>query len=771
MEQKIPVHEQQEWMRVTLSSVGDAVITTDEQGNVTFLNKTAQSLTGWTQAEAEGKPLAEIFHIVYEGTREPAENPAARALREGVVVGLANHTLLIAKDGTERPLDDSAAPILNDKGDVVGVVLVFRDISERRKVELDLQKATNLLKDIVLTQREPFLVLDDTLRVVTANPAFCRVFRVEKDETESRLIWELGDRQWNIPRLRELLTELVAQSDHTFYDYEVEHDFPAIGRKVMLLNARRFPSEATTPELILLAIEDITERKQASAALRDSELRYRRLFESANDGILILDAETGKIRDSNPFMAELLGYEKNELQGKELWQIGLFADKQASQAAFRQLQDQGYIRYGNLPLETKTGTKVEVEFVSSVYQVDSQPVIQCNVRDTTARSQLERVTLRAEALADINRRQDEFLAMLSHELRNPLAPIMNALQLFNLRPGNEDPIQQQSRAIIERQIGKLKTLVDGLLEASRISAGKIKLNEESVDMRGTVEAAVETTRPLIDRHQHELTLSLPPEPVWLHADATRIEQVIVNLLTNAAKYTEDGGRISVALNREGDRAVLRVRDTGVGIAPDVVPHVFELFTQAERSLDRSQGGLGIGLALVQKLVEMHRGTVEAHSVLKQGSEFIVRLPLLEHPVLPVRPIPAELQRSGKCCRVLVVDDNQDQADSVATLVNLSGHEVRVAYSGKRALEMVEEFRPDIVFSDIGMPEMDGYQLARKMRLQPSLSGVVLVAMTGYGQDSDRQRSNEAGFDHHLVKPFEQKHIQEVLAPAENKFRD
>ena len=406
----------------------------------------------------------------------------------------------------------------------------------------------------------------------------------------------------------------------------------------MLLNARRFPPESNDPELILLAIEDVTDRRRAEAAMKHSEVRYRRLFQMAKDGILILDAGTGKVIDANPFMTTLLGYSHDEFLGKELWEIGLFRHIEESQAAYRELQEKGYVRYENLPLESRSGQKVEVEFVSNVYAENNHQVVQCNIRDITERRRLQRLTQeQAAALADLDRRKDEFLAMLSHELRNPLAPILNAALLLRLHSnrnrlqGIENPILQQSASIIERQVGQLARIVDELLEVSRITTGRIQLHQEPIALGVVVENAVATVRSLFDQRKHELTVSLPAKAIWLHADAARLEQVVVNLLTNAAKYTDLGGQVWLTVQQEGEEAVLRVRDTGVGIAPEILPRIFDLFTQAERSLDRSQGGLGIGLALVQRLVEMHGGTVAASSVLGQGSEFVVRLPVVSPP--------------------------------------------------------------------------------------------------------------------------------------------
>ncbi len=378
----------------------------------------------------------------------------------------------------------------------------------------------------------------------------------------------------------------------------------------------------------------------------------------------------------------------------------------------------------------------------------------------------------AAALADLHRRKDEFLAMLSHELRNPLAAISNAVYLLRLET-NDEILHQEARTIIERQVGQLKHLVDDLLEISRISTGKIRLRQERLTLSGIVEHAVETAQPLLKRRRHELTLSLPPRPIWLYADPARLEQVVVNLLNNAAKYTEEGGRIWLSVENSPrdphdddtvpNTAIVRVRDTGVGIAPDLLPHIFDLFTQAERSLDRSQGGLGIGLSLVQRLVELHGGTVSVSSALGQGSEFVVRLPVIQPPE-PQLPTRAEInQPVGQALRVLVVDDNVDATESLAMLLRHSGYDVRTAYEGPTALEAVLVYRPDAVLLDIGLPGLDGYEVAMLIRQQPLGNDIVLIAMTGYGQESDRRRSHDSGFNHHLVKPTDFAKVQQVLA--------
>ena len=372
-----------------------------------------------------------------------------------------------------------------------------------------------------------------------------------------------------------------------------------------------------------------------------------------------------------------------------------------------------------------------------------------------------------QALREADRRKDEFLATLAHELRNPLAPIRNALQILKM-PRVDAATAERSRDMMERQVHHLVRLVDDLLDVSRVMRGKIELRRERVELATVVARAVETVQPLVDAQGHQLSVRLPPESLPLDADPVRLAQVVGNLLTNAAKYTEPDGRIWLTAERDGDVAVLRVRDTGIGIAPDMLPRIFELFVQVDHASTKAQGGLGIGLTLVKNLVEMHGGTVEARSDgLGKGSEFVVRLPLAAQELDQDRG-----RRGGRAGhqppppsghRLLVVDDNQDAADSLAMLLRLQGHEVRVAYSGLAALEMTKTYTPDVVFLDIGMPGMDGYEVARRLRQQPGLEKVVLAALTGWGQQEDRRRTAEAGFDHHLVKPPEPDAVEGILA--------
>ena len=371
-----------------------------------------------------------------------------------------------------------------------------------------------------------------------------------------------------------------------------------------------------------------------------------------------------------------------------------------------------------------------------------------------------------EALREADRRKDEFLATLAHELRNPLAPIANSIQILKMSRVDGATVEKTT-ATMERQLDHLVRLVDDLLDVSRVMRGKIDLRRESVELASVVARAVETAEPLIDIRGHRLELALPSESLLVDADPMRLSQVVGNLLTNAAKYTEPGGHITVSAERQDGQAVLRVSDDGIGMAPDVLPHVFDLFVQVGQATTRSQGGLGIGLTLVKNLVDLHGGAVEASSGgLGKGSEFVVRLPLATadaaEPSPDARPArAAEPPSSGR--RVLVVDDNQDSSETLALLLRLQGHEVEVANDGPAALAKAAAFRPMLILLDIGMPGMDGYEVARRLRQTPGLENTVLTAVTGWGQEEDRRRTAEAGFDHHLVKPVEPQTLGKLVA--------
>jgi PAS domain S-box-containing protein len=514
---------------------------------------------------------------------------------------------------------------------------------------------------------------------------------------------------------------------------------------------------------------DIDDRVRAEQSLRASEEIHRALYSQAACGIAEVDL-TGRFLRANGRYCEIVGYPCDELLELRFQDITHPDDVARNVDLFERVTEDGprytiekrYVRKDGREVWARTA-------VSLIRDGAGAPVrVAAIIEDITERKRLEaELGARMEELSDADRRKNEFLAILAHELRNPLAPIRNALALMRT-PGGDEP----ERAMAERQVAHLARLVDDLMDVSRISQGRIDLRKESVDLRQVVARAVEAGRAAVDARGLDFSVSVPPRPLRLEADTTRLEQVVENLLSNAAKYTEPGGRVTLDLSEEGGEAVLRVRDTGIGIAPEMLPSVFEMFVQLERRPERSRGGLGIGLGLVKCLVELHGGRVEAHSAGRgQGSEFVIRLPVTAHEVTGKATAPegpaADEPPGPRRRRVLVVDDNVDAANSLAKLLNrLYGQEARVAFDGPSALAVASSFRPEIVLLDIGMPGMDGYEVAQRLRGNAATSRATVVALTGWGQESDRRRSKEAGFDHHLVKPVDPETLRPILeAPA------
>jgi PAS domain S-box-containing protein len=519
--------------------------------------------------------------------------------------------------------------------------------------------------------------------------------------------------------------------------------------------------------------DELSVRDQAQSRLLISELRYRRLFEAARDGILILDAVTLKITDVNPFMTELLGYSHAEFLGKELWEIGLFGDKEASQAAFKELQRTGYLRYEDLPLQATNGKLRDVEFVSNVYEEDSHQVIQCNIRDITERkrAEKERTLLLAAAQAaraeadSANTVKDEFLATLSHELRTPLTSILGWSYL--LTDGKLD--KQQTVSAIEtiaRNARAQGRLIDDLLDISRIMTRKISLDLRVVKLAPLIQAVVDDVRPAADAGSINLETALDSDVGPILGDPDRLQQIVWNLLTNAIKFTPKGGDAHVRLERNVSHALITVNDSGQGIATEHLPHVFERFRQADSSNTRSNGGLGLGLSIVRQLVELHRGTVTAESSGENtGATFRVMLPLpslLEVPNAAEKTDPKNernslttAQHSLNGLRVLVVDDEPDTRELVAALLTTCGAEVVSVSSASEALDQTERQRFDLLISDIGMPEMNGYDLISRIRQLGEEHGgrTPAVALTAYAGFDDRNRALAAGYEMHIPKPF------------------
>jgi signal transduction histidine kinase len=436
-------------------------------------------------------------------------------------------------------------------------------------------------------------------------------------------------------------------------------------------------------------------------------------------------------------------------------------DREAVEAAIvRALRSEGGLEI-EYRLRAKDGTLKWLRDEARVRYDDQGNVTRLTgaVADVTRRKQAER------ELAEANRRKDEFLAMLAHELRNPLAPIRNAVHVLGRGDTPEDRLQW-ARDVIGRQVEHLARIIDDLLDVTRITQGRITLRKEKVELMTVIARAIETSRPLIEARRHEFSVSLPHAPVQLECDPTRLAQVVSNLLDNAAKYTEEGGRISLVAQAGREEVVIRVKDTGIGIPAELLPSIFDLFRQADRSLARSQGGLGIGLTLVRRLVDLHGGSVDVSSAGPgRGSEFVVRVPAASAAAAAnggEDVSESDAPQPSPRRRVLVVDDNLDSAESLAMVLTLSGHETMIAHDGASALEAAATFKPHVIVLDIGLPDLDGYEVARRLREAPATRKSKLVALTGYGQDEDRRRATEAGFDHHVVKPVDPDRLLELL---------
>jgi len=501
------------------------------------------------------------------------------------------------------------------------------------------------------------------------------------------------------------------------------------------------PVEA--PELVA-TIRALLRVRAAEKHARRAALQWQATFDAIGDGVCLLDRH-GVVLRSNRAAGSILGLGAEPAVGRPL------RDLVALPAPGEDLAIGGrWFRVASDPILDDGAAVGSVWVMTEV---------------TDRRRLADELRHRADALAEDDRRKDEFLAMLAHELRNPLAPILNA---FEVMRGAADGIAEDLtpvREVAERQVRHLARLVDDLLDVSRITSAKIQLRREPVDLAGIVARVVETARPAIDARRHALTLAIEPGPLPILGDPTRLDQILTNLLNNSVKYTEPGGSIELAVARRGRWAEVRVADTGLGIPDEMLARIFDLFTQVERSLDRSQGGLGIGLTLVRRLVELHGGTVSARSEGHgRGSEFTVRLPLVAGTEQPSATAPTTA-RPGSIAprRILVVDDQPDAAAMLARLLRGRGHDVLVAADGPAAIEAAAASRPDVLLLDIGLPGMDGYEVARRLRALPGMEAALLVALTSYGQEEDLRLAREAGFDHHLVKPTDLESIENLLA--------
>lgn len=767
--------------------------------------------------------------------------------------------------------------------------LIIRSYGLNRSNQME--QAHELIRTIAATVHEPLLVLDGELRVQLANRAFYKCFGGSADSTEALNLFELGNRQWDLPELRRLLVD-VMDGNGTPCDIEVSHEFEGLGMRTIVLNTRRLDQLNGNSATILLAIDDITarrnseqmridderrfrdmmidalpaavyttdadglithynqaavelsgrvpnlgedhwcvslklfradgtplpldecpmalaikeglieqggefqierpdgtrrwfapypsplrdaegrivgginvlvdltERKVEEMRLRAEDLRYRTLVEHMKDYAIFGTDTHGVATTWNEGVRRLFGFEESEFIGHDVAhliflpedvQLGVPQMELEQASAFGQVSNDRWMR-------RRDGSRFYAMGVTSaIRDADGKLIGYTKVkRDQTHQKQLEDELRRSSIeLSEADRRKNEFLATLAHELRNPLAPIQNALHV--MRMTNAAALESSvSPTMLERQVSHMVRLVDDLLDVSRISRGTISLRNERANLASIVQLACDTAAVHIESAGQKLTLAIPNEIIPVNGDPIRLAQVVGNLLNNASKFTKAGGTISLSLGRDGDHAVMRVRDSGIGMEPSKIHKVFELFTQLDTSLERSAGGLGIGLALVKSLVELHGGEVEARSEgAGTGSEFVVRLPIAAgEEAMDASSSGDDDTTVSRALRILIADDNKDSAESLAILLQLDGHETHTVGDGQEAVEAAERLRPDVIVLDIGMPRMNGLDACRKIREQSGTGTILIVALSGWGQAEDRKQSKDAGFDAHFVKPVD-----------------
>ena len=655
--------------------------------------------------------------------------------------------------------------------------LVTNEEFQHRNLELNelndkLTLALKYAEAVLNTAHQPFLVLNQQLQIIRANPAFYEAFKTTPQTTEGRLLYDLGDKQWDIPELRQFLQALLLQ-DTSFKDCEITHAFPDVGLKTMRLNGTNLIGGEQSQ--ILLAIEDVSDYRTAMNALKELNdksklaLSYAEaVLNTAHQPFLVLDGAL-HILSANPAFYKAFKTTPETTEGRLLYDLG---DKQWDIPELRQflqallLQDTSFkdceITHSFPDVGTKTmrlnGTNL---LGGAEYQI------------LLAIEDVSDYRTALNTLRDNDKHKDEFLAMLAHELRNPLAPIRNALEIWKCGVAGEQA-EKDSQMIMGRQLQTLLRLVDDLLDVARITRAVVVLKRDTVELVQVINQTMDGVKHLFEQRSHKVSVLLPQGQMFVIGDAIRLEQVVSNLIINACKYTEPGGHIDVTLAREGNSAVISISDNGVGISPVLLPYIFDLFVQEERSLDRKQGGLGLGLTLVRRLVELQGGTVDAKSPgLRMGSEFTVRLPLIPDAELqlpePTRIVITKSPVARRC--VLIIDDNVDAATTTQVLLELRGHEVHIALDGPSGLKAAEEFKPEVILLDIGLPGMDGYEVARILKGNPKTGKLLLIALSGYGQAEDMRKSKEAGFDLHLLKPADTNQLHELISGQEISVHD
>ncbi len=738
-----------------VESSHDAIISKSLDGIIQSWNAAAERLFGYTAEEAVGR---HISLLIPADRIDEAEQIITR-LRAGERIEHYD-TVRVRSDGQHVPVSLTISPIKDAEGRIVMASKIVRDITERRDAEEARRRSEQKLADFFENANMCLHWVGPDGTILRANRAELELLGYPAEEYVGRHIAEFHADQ---PVIDAILTSLTRG--------DTLHDYPARLRcrdgsiRDVLINSSVLREDGKFIHTRCIT-RDVTAQRRVEAALHESEERYRAATAAVSDLIWTNDAD-GLMQGEQRGWSDFTGQSRDEYQGYgwskavhpedaeptvNAWSRAV-AEKRVFVFEHRVRRHDGQWRLCSIravPILNADGSIRE--------WVGVHTDITERKRDEDELRQL------ATELSETDRRKDEFLATLAHELRNPLAPIRNGLQLMKL-VGGQDATIERARALMERQLTQMVRLVDDLMDVSRISRGKLELRKERVPLATILKSAVETSRPLIGQMGHELTIKLPKEALIVDGDMTRLAQVFLNLLNNAAKYSDRGGHIQLNVERQGNEAVVSVTDTGIGIAADQLPRVFEMFTQLGGALERSQGGLGIGLTLVKRLVDMHGGSVEARSEGPgMGSEFVVRLPLVIEASRP-QALGAEDESAATMAslRILIVDDNRDGADSLSEMLKILGNDTRTAYDGQQGVDMAGVYCPDVILLDIGLPKLNGYQACRLIREQPWGKEVMLIAVTGWGQAEDRRRSQEAGFDHHMVKPVDPQALVKMLA--------